>query len=313
MMDNESDTSTSLETENFCDNPTRDILAEGFLRLLKPIVDDLEEKVKNTRLQQYDLQRQLQKTLSECYRLSRRDDRNNQDIEAYIIIYQKIMDTPSTSHITSAEFEEVYEPAEDSFLLLDALEKDMNEILSKRPTICVELGSGSGIIITALSKLVCANSHCIAVDISSFACKITKRTGSANNAVVDVLNMNLLSSIKDHSIDLLVFNPPYVPSRVDTDTVERQLEQESVENSSDNLIRTWAGGVNGREVIDHVVEEIDRVLAPNGTFYLLLLKENRPDEIIKDLKCRKFKAEVFMERRIIGEQLVILKIIKRNS
>uniref|UniRef100_A0A336LNU9 Biogenesis of lysosome-related organelles complex 1 subunit 7 n=1 Tax=Culicoides sonorensis TaxID=179676 RepID=A0A336LNU9_CULSO len=84
MMDNESDTSTSLETENFCDNPTRDILAEGFLRLLKPIVDDLEEKVKNTRLQQYDLQRQLQKTLSECYRLSRRDDRNNQDIEAYV-------------------------------------------------------------------------------------------------------------------------------------------------------------------------------------------------------------------------------------
>lgn len=88
------------------------------------------------------------------------------------------------------------------------------------------------------------------------------------------------------------------------------MEQENVESSSDNLIRTWAGGVNGREVIDLVVEEIDRVLAPNGTFYFLLLKENKPNEIIKDLKMRKFKAEIFMERRIIGEHLVILKIVK---
>lgn len=52
--------------------------------MLKPIVDDLEEKVKNTRLEQYNLQRHLQKTLSECYKLSRRDDRNNQDIEFYV-------------------------------------------------------------------------------------------------------------------------------------------------------------------------------------------------------------------------------------
>lgn len=220
------------------------------------------------------------------------------------------METPSTSHITAAEFEDVYEPAEDSFLLLDALEKDMDVIRSRQPLVCVELGSGSGIIISALGKLVQSNSHCIAVDISSVACQLTKRTALANNANVDVLNMNLLASIKDHSIDLLVFNPPYVPSRLDKDCDERQLEQECVESSSDNLIRTWAGGVNGREVIDLVVEEIDRVLAPNGTFYFLLLKENKPNEIIKDLKMRKFKAEIFMERRIIGEHLVILKIVK---
>ncbi|XP_063705957.1 methyltransferase N6AMT1 [Culicoides brevitarsis] len=220
------------------------------------------------------------------------------------------METPSTSHITPAEFDEVYEPSEDSFLLLDALEKDMEVIRANKPLVCAELGSGSGIIITALSKLVESNSHCIAVDISKIACGVTKRTAIANKTHVDCLNMNLLSSIKDHSVDLLVFNPPYVPSRLDKDTEERQLEQESVGASSDNLIRTWAGGVNGREVIDKVVEEIDRVLAPHGTFYLLLLKENKPNEIIGDLKKRQFRAEIFMERRIIGEHLVILKIVK---
>lgn len=222
------------------------------------------------------------------------------------------METPSTSHITLAEFDDVYEPAEDSFLLLDALEKDMEVIKASKPLLCVELGSGSGIIITALSKLVGHNSLCIGVDVSKIACCVTQRTAIANKSNVDVLNMNLLGSIKDHSIDLLVFNPPYVPSRVDKETEERQLEQEKVLNSSDNLIRTWAGGVNGREVIDKVVEEIDRVLAPNGTFYLLLLKENKPNEIIGDLKKRNFHAEIFMERRIIGEHLVILKIVKAD-
>lgn len=81
-MDNDSDeTSTSLEnTENF-DNPRRDILAEGFLRLLKPVVDDLEEKVKGTRLQQHELNLQLDAALAECYKLISAPDKDAEEIE----------------------------------------------------------------------------------------------------------------------------------------------------------------------------------------------------------------------------------------
>lgn len=53
------------------------------MRLLKPIVDDLEEKVKGTRLAQYELHQQLRKTLSECYQISRKDP-GNKDIEVYV-------------------------------------------------------------------------------------------------------------------------------------------------------------------------------------------------------------------------------------
>ena len=45
-------TVTSLEeenTENFCDNPTRDILADGILCLFKFTVDQLQEHVRKTR------------------------------------------------------------------------------------------------------------------------------------------------------------------------------------------------------------------------------------------------------------------------
>lgn len=50
-VDSES-TATSLDenTENFCDNPTRDTLAEGLMGLIKPTVDQLDEGVRATRL-----------------------------------------------------------------------------------------------------------------------------------------------------------------------------------------------------------------------------------------------------------------------
>lgn len=51
-MEKDSDsTLTSLDenTENLCDNPTRDTLAEGIVSLFQPIIDQLDERVRSTR------------------------------------------------------------------------------------------------------------------------------------------------------------------------------------------------------------------------------------------------------------------------
>lgn len=44
-------TLTSLDenTENLCDNPTRDTLAEGIVSLFQPIIDKLDDRVRATR------------------------------------------------------------------------------------------------------------------------------------------------------------------------------------------------------------------------------------------------------------------------
>lgn len=49
-IDSES-TATSIDdnTENYCENPTRDTLAEGLMGLIKPTIDNLDDRVKATR------------------------------------------------------------------------------------------------------------------------------------------------------------------------------------------------------------------------------------------------------------------------
>ncbi|PFH32873.1 hypothetical protein BESB_014860 [Besnoitia besnoiti] len=62
--------------------------------------------------------------------------------------------TPDTSHVgLHRPFADVYEAAEDSFLFLDALESDLQFLLRRRPSLIIEIGSGSGCIITFLRSL----------------------------------------------------------------------------------------------------------------------------------------------------------------
>ncbi|XP_044744809.1 SNAPIN protein homolog [Coccinella septempunctata] len=88
-MDSVSDASPSAisfdeNTENFCDNPTRDILAEGLMGLIKPTVDQLDERVKLTRLSQLALKDSVETVHDEIKKIIDAQYLSNVDLDSYV-------------------------------------------------------------------------------------------------------------------------------------------------------------------------------------------------------------------------------------
>lgn len=197
------------------------------------------------------------------------------------------------------DFPDVYDPSEDSFLLLDALELEMNFLKSLKPDIIAEIGTGSGIIISAIASLMQHTCVYYATDVNAQACLASLNTSKLNSVNVEILNMNLLNNFKSNLFDVIVFNPPYVV----TDSSEIQ---------GNGLNRAWAGGINGRQVTDAVLENLDNLLTDKGVCYMVILKENKPEDIKKDMLNQGFECTVVVDRKVPGEHLFILKF-SRNS
>ncbi len=216
--------------------------------------------------------------------------------------------TPDLSHLTSDDYETVYEPAEDSFLMLDALETEMRDLRTTSPTpsLCLEVGSGSGILITALARTLGPDTCLfLSTDINPVAARVTKRTAAQNNVHVQVVHCDLvepLLSRLQNKVDLILFNPPYVP------TVDSELD-----THSQPLTLSWAGGPRGRAVMDRLFPVIPQILSPGGRFYLLIVKENDEKDIVRQLADLGLSSSVVAERRAGRERLKVLRFQHRQS
>lgn len=161
-----------------------------------------------------------------------------------------------------------YEPGEDSYTLYDVLN---NENITGK--IVVDLGCSTGI----LTDLLDANNFVISIDLNRKALEQLKE----KNAI----QTDLLKGINQKKIDVIVFNPPYVP---------------------DFKCPILGGGVNGRDVIDRFVNEVEIELV-----YLLIIEANKPLEVVTNLREKGYQVDVLMIRKVIGETIIILKALKK--
>lgn len=205
------------------------------------------------------------------------------------------MDTPNLSHLTLKDYEEVYEPAEDSFLMLDALELDLTLIRNIKPLLIIEIGSGSGITITALAKALGHTAQYFATDINPYACDVTIKTSIQNNTQIEMFEMDLFTNFRSNIFDIIIFNPPYVV----TESSEIFL--------SNGIERSWAGGSKGREITDRVLMQVKNMLTDKGLFYLVTIEENDPNDICNIMKKQGFYFKMVIERKIRGEHLKIFR------
>ncbi|KAL8886659.1 MAG: hypothetical protein Q9192_006447 [Flavoplaca navasiana] len=229
--------------------------------------------------------------------------------------------TPSTNHV---DFDHVYEPAEDSYLLLDSLSSPGEvSFLAERfgpwnncaarisSPLIVEIGTGSGIVLaflTAHAKTLFGTPGILSlgVDINQYACKASVQTveiacqntdddsqdasspGGTGFLLTSVTG-DLTSAIRPGTVDLLIFNPPYVPTAgVPTAFATNEVNgerQAASDADSDVLSLSYAGGMDGMEVTNKLLEQLPSVLnVDRGVAYILLCKQNKPDEVIQRIR-----------------------------
>ena len=222
-----------------------------------------------------------------------------------------MLPTPSTSHVC---FDRVYEPAEDSYLLLDTLSSSSESaFLSERfpssvaPPLVLEVGVGSGVVLA----FVAANARSIfdrcdiltlGTDINSFACQAASQTVTTaikekeqlpdQSLFLDVVNGDLASSVRPHSIDVFIFNPPYVPAELPDFTrhahynaVPEGKAKTSFEQDSYLLELSYAGGEDGMVVTNRMLEQIPDILSERrGVGYVLLCAQNKPEVVKQEIR-----------------------------
>ncbi|KAI4291735.1 release factor glutamine methyltransferase [Pancytospora philotis] len=164
-----------------------------------------------------------------------------------------------------------YEPDEDTYTLIDALAGE-----SIRGKVVVDLGCSTG----AITKVLENDNFVISVDLNAKALYEMRRM-PGKQMCRSMLCADLLSAIRQSSVDVVVFNPPYVP---------------------DYDCPILGGGPDGRVVIDRFIAA---VCVP--TVYLLVIEANKPREVVAALQERGYRSEVLKIRKIIGETIIIIK------
>jgi len=179
---------------------------------------------------------------------------------------------------------DVYEPAEDSYLLIDAA---LNEIAgSNRRLRILEIGTGSGIVAAAMMRDAPEHIYA-ATDISPHAVACAK----ANR--VPVIRADLFSGIRG-GFDLIIFNSPYLPT-APAERVDGWLDY------------AWNGGADGRAVIDRFLGQTPAFLADRGSILLLLSSLTGIETVRERMGSVGLVVHEVASIRCPGERLVVLR------
>lgn len=189
-------------------------------------------------------------------------------------------------------FEGVYEPTEDTFLLAENLQVRPSDNI-------LEIGSGCGII----SILAADNAKdVVAVDINPEATKCTRSNAKHSNVAkkISVVRGDLFAPFRLCKIfDLVVFNAPYLPS--------------ASSDAKEWIERAWAGGKNGRQLLDRFLREASDYIKTGGRITIVQSSLSNVNKTLRALKKNGFATTVIGEVKADFETITLIEATQKTT
>jgi release factor glutamine methyltransferase len=182
-------------------------------------------------------------------------------------------------------WENVYEPAEDSFLFAENLDVKEGERV-------LDMGAGCSILGILAAKKSCS---VVVVDVNPYAVRCARENAAFNNVHGEMafIQGDLFTPLLEaEKFDVILFNPPYLPAD---------------ESEADSWIeRAWAGGATGQQIIDRFVSEAPKHLKRSGHVLLLQSSLADVDETVRRFTKCSMRARVVAERVLPFFETIIL-------
>jgi release factor glutamine methyltransferase len=178
----------------------------------------------------------------------------------------------------------VYSPSDDTFLMLDALAKVPVE--GKK---VLDVGTGSGIL-----SLFCAarGAHVTATDVNELCLQNAQKAARALGLSIRVILSDLFSNVQDQ-FDVIIFNPPYLPSST--------IEDRAVDGGPD-------GTALSKRFLRNLADHLERY----GTALLLVTSLNDSASLFS-AGIPQFQYEVTAKRSLFFEELKVLSVRFRDD
>ncbi len=179
--------------------------------------------------------------------------------------------------------EGVYTPAEDSFLLAEAVKV-------KEGWNCLDMGTGSGI---QTVNMLLQGASVVATDMNEKALENVKLNAEkiGLGKQLEARKSDLFEKVPE-KFDCIAFNPPYVHgSRKDWKDTD--------------------GGIKGREILDRFIDGLEEHLKENGIAFFLQSSLNGEEKTKEKLQEKELGFEAAAKKKLFFEELVVFKCWKK--
>lgn len=173
------------------------------------------------------------------------------------------MAAPLRSTIPLQVNDGVYAPQEDSWLLSGVLEASGLAEGRRVLDIC----TGSGVLALEAARL--GAREVLAFDLCPAAVECASSNAAASGLPVEVRLGTLQDAVRHGPFDLVVTNPPYVPS--------------TLPPAGTGPDRAWDAGADGRVVLDELCALAPRLIAPGGALLLVQSEFSAPRRTVQML------------------------------